>query len=81
MFHIDQMSWDGVDAALWAKLERAAKLDERSEACEDDCEVVAPYIGMLPDESNKEEGSPINFVEKATGVTDKEIDEQIRGSY
>tara|TARA_R110000868_G_scaffold67046_1_gene199214 strand:- start:6598 stop:6855 length:258 start_codon:yes stop_codon:yes gene_type:complete len=29
--------------------------------CEDDCEITAPYIGLLPDESDHENGSPLNF--------------------
>lgn len=29
--------------------------------CEDSHEVTCPLIGMMPDESNTEEGSPLNF--------------------
>jgi hypothetical protein len=35
--------------------------DHRSGPCEDDCEVTCPYIGMLPDESDDEDGSPLDF--------------------
>jgi hypothetical protein len=33
-------------------------LDSR---CEDDKSVIAPYIGMMPDESETEHGSPLKF--------------------
>lgn len=42
-------------------LESIIRLDQRSGPCEDDCEVTCPYIDMLPDESETEEGSPLNF--------------------
>jgi hypothetical protein len=29
--------------------------------CDDDCEETAPFIGMLPDESDHEDGSPLDF--------------------
>lgn len=29
--------------------------------CDDDVEVTCPYVGMLPDESDCEDGSPLNF--------------------
>lgn len=29
--------------------------------CEDDTSVVAPFIGLCPEETNKEELSPLNF--------------------
>ena len=64
MFHIDQQSRDGFDdgdAALFAKLERDMHRDARSEACDDDVEVKCPYIGVCPDESNHEHGSPLDF--------------------
>lgn len=35
--------------------------DSRSGPCEDDCEVTAPWIGRCPEESNHEDGSPLNF--------------------
>lgn len=35
--------------------------DARSGPCEDDYEAKCPFIEMLPDESNEEEGSPLNF--------------------
>jgi hypothetical protein len=33
-------------------------LDSR---CEDDKSVICPYIGMMPDESDTEHGSPLKF--------------------
>lgn len=44
--------------------------NELSEVCEDDCEATCPFVGMLPDESNKEEGSPLNF----SNSIDREIE-------
>jgi hypothetical protein len=44
-----------------SNLDRLVEQDRRSGPCEDDCEVTAPYIGMLPDESDHEDGSPLNF--------------------
>ena len=43
-----------------------ARLKAQNEArrfgpCEDDYEVTAPYIGILPDESDHEDGSPLDF--------------------
>jgi hypothetical protein len=35
--------------------------DRRSGPCEDDYEVKCPYIGILPDESDEEDGSPLDF--------------------
>ena len=29
--------------------------------CDDDCEYTAPYVGILPDESGKVNGSPLRF--------------------
>jgi hypothetical protein len=35
--------------------------NRRSGPCEDDYEATAPYVDMLPEESEHEEGSPLNF--------------------
>lgn len=43
----------------------------REGPCEDDCEMTCPFIGLLPQESGKEEGSPLNFKSWV------EIDQQI----
>lgn len=32
-----------------------------SDLCEDDDAVIAPYVGMMPEESHKEDGSPLDF--------------------
>lgn len=37
------------------------EINLRSLPCEDDCECTAPYIGMLPDESEGEDVSPLDF--------------------
>jgi hypothetical protein len=34
---------------------------DRSGPCEDDVEVTAPFVGMLPEESDHEDGSPLDF--------------------
>jgi hypothetical protein len=34
---------------------------DRSGPCEDDCEVSAPFIGLLPEETDSEEPSPLDF--------------------
>ena len=36
-------------------------VDLRALACEDDVEAACPYVGMMPEESNHEDGSPLNF--------------------
>jgi hypothetical protein len=61
MFQIVDMSWDQGDDQLWAQLERQDHLNRRSAPCEDDCEVRCPFIDVLPEESGKEDGSPLNF--------------------
>jgi hypothetical protein len=73
MFHIVDLNWDDEDARLWASLERRAKRDRMSGPCEDSHEVTCPYIGMLPEESGKEHGSPLNF--------SNDIDRQIQEAY
>lgn len=48
-------------------------------ACEDDRETTAPFIGMVPNESGREDGSPLDFrsdVQKHIGLINQEIDEQ-----
>jgi hypothetical protein len=50
---------------------------DRHGACDDDCEVTAPYVGMLPDESGKENGSPLDFRE----FSDQEIEQQIQAAF
>lgn len=34
---------------------------DHSGANEDDCEETCPYVGILPDESEHEDGSPLDF--------------------
>ena len=40
---------------------RMRESERRSGPCEDDTSVVAPFIGMCPDESEHEDGSPLDF--------------------
>jgi hypothetical protein len=42
-------------------IDRFHETARREGPCEDDREETAPYIGILPDESEHEEGSPLNF--------------------
>lgn len=35
--------------------------DDLTGPCDDDVEVDCPYVNMLPDESNTEDGSPLRF--------------------
>jgi hypothetical protein len=42
---------------------RLNESERRSGPCEDDATVVAPFIGMCPDESEHEDGSPLDFGE------------------
>jgi hypothetical protein len=39
----------------------AIENEHRYGPCEDDYEVKCPYIGILPDESEHEDGSPLDF--------------------
>ncbi len=41
--------------------EKIHRSNSRGEACDDDREYTAPYIGLLPEESEHEHGSPLNF--------------------
>jgi hypothetical protein len=42
-------------------IESIARSNSRSGACEDSAELCAPYIGILPDESETADGSPLDF--------------------
>lgn len=55
--------WDDETAALYAQREKAHEKDQLQGPCEDSHEVTAPFIGMLPEESDKTEGSPLNFID------------------
>lgn len=64
MMHIiSDVDADDGDLALYEmKLRDTHQLREsHSGACEDDVESTAPFIGMLPEESNKEDGSILDF--------------------
>lgn len=44
-----------------SKFEDIVRQDRRFGPCEDDYEITTPYIDMLPEESDDEEGSPLSF--------------------
>lgn len=48
-----------------AAIQRLQESD-RSGPCEDDCEVTAPFIGMMPEETEHEELSPLDFGSRDT---------------
>lgn len=59
VFSLDCMSDNTVaNLAAIQRLEREAGIPA---ICEDDVEVVCPYVDMLPEESGKEQGSPLDF--------------------
>lgn len=43
------------------EVERLLELNRRSGPCDDDYEATSPFVDMLPDESEHEHGSPLNF--------------------
>ena len=49
------------DAEADRKFARERARVQLSGRCDDDDTKIAPYIGMMPDESNKEDGSPLDF--------------------
>jgi len=62
---------DGDDHLAVMRMRDTHQLRELLEgACEDDCEVTAPFIGMCPDESDHEDGSPITY---GSGVSPEEL--------
>ena len=61
---IDQFAEDQMCDNTVANLAALARLEKeagRPLPCEDDVEVACPYVDMLPEESNKPEGSPLRF--------------------
>ena len=46
------------ELAVIDRLQREAGIPS---VCEDDCESFAPYIGIMPEESTHENGSPLDF--------------------
>lgn len=60
MMHIVDFDQDQ-DQDLIERFQRGARQDERHGACEDDVEIVCPYIAILPEESAGENISPIRF--------------------
>lgn len=41
--------------------ERLIESNKRSGPCEDDYETTAPYIGILPEETESKDSSPLRF--------------------
>lgn len=74
------VDYDGdQDAYFLMRLsDQANRNEERFGACEDDCEVTAPYIGILPDESEHEGGSPLRFHPDYEFEGQQAIDQQIQ---
>ena len=59
-----------------------SSLSHRFGPCEDDAETVAPYIGILPDESDSEEGSPLDFSSEGyRRIGDDEEPEEVVEDY
>jgi hypothetical protein len=65
-WYLDVFANDCADesSSTLAAIQRCLDTD-RSGPCEDDCEVTAPYVDLLPNESGKEHGSPLDFRDKA----------------
>lgn len=56
-FYLDIVCGDDYTA-----MDRIRETERREGPCDDDAETTAPFIGMLPEESDHEEGSPLDFV-------------------
>lgn len=84
MFHLvdqDPDGFDDSDLSFVLNQERLMLADLRSGPTEDAQERTAPYINMLPDESETEEGSPLDFKVNRRNMTYMMIDDQIRQAY
>lgn len=59
---LDVFAEDCADSNMMA-LGQIRRLQEsdRSGPCEDDCEVTAPFVDLLPEETEHEEPSPLEF--------------------
>jgi hypothetical protein len=53
--------WLDLHGEDYTYLDTLAEHNRRHGPCEDDRERTAPYIGMLPEESEHEGGSPLKF--------------------
>lgn len=71
--HIVDMNWDSEDARVWASLEKEAEKEKRYGPCEDSAEEVAFYLFVCPEESYKENGSPLRFAEPMSAKLSDEI--------
>jgi hypothetical protein len=87
MYHLvgqNPDGWDDDDLRFWHDQERRLMADKRSGPDDTDRESTAPYIGVTPDESETEHGSPLNFKRDwrdALSMSDAMIDDQIRQAY
>lgn len=45
----------------YRSIDRFRETERREGPCEDDCESTAPFIGIMPEESDSEDASPLNF--------------------
>jgi len=81
MFHIYSFVEDEGDLALYEMSLRDSH--GRNGPCEDDAEEKCPFVGMLPEESGKENGSPLNFEYRGTIhiPTIDDIDRQIQEAF
>lgn len=57
----DQFGDENFDDRSYSKRERDFQRELREGPCEDDWEVKTPFVAILPEESDKESGSPLNF--------------------
>jgi len=59
---LDVFANDVSDSTVQAEAALRRCLDaDRSGPCDDDAEVVAPYVGLLPEETSGEKPSPLRF--------------------
>jgi hypothetical protein len=86
MMHIVDYNGDDDAYFLMRLSDQADRDSERHGACDDDCEVTAPFIGILPDESEQEDGSPLRFkadpeLISIMGGSEAAIDSQIQEAF
>jgi len=79
MFHIVSFNEDEGDIALYEMSLRDKDPTNREGPCEDDAEVTAPFIGMMPEECGKVNGSPLKFCSYLDN--EREIDRQIQAAF
>lgn len=63
-WYLDVFAYDYMSDNTLAELQVIERLEKEfalPAVNEDDCESFAPYVGILPDESDHENGSPLDF--------------------